>query len=62
MLRAKSEAPAAIRNFIASFTALLNLNRRDGGASRIVGTFHSDNDGEILSADFANFLHSINTR
>eukprot|EP00965_Chrysotila_dentata_P132054 4365394-Pleurochrysis_carterae.AAC.1 len=56
MLRAKSEAPAAVRTFIASFTALLNRNRRDGGASQVVGTFHSDNAGEFLSADFANFL------
>eukprot|EP00965_Chrysotila_dentata_P025477 847319-Pleurochrysis_carterae.AAC.1 len=35
MLRAKSEAPAAVRTFIASFTTLLNRNRRDGGASHV---------------------------
>eukprot|EP00965_Chrysotila_dentata_P258042 6213078-Pleurochrysis_carterae.AAC.1 len=56
MLRAKSEAPTAVRTFIASFTALLNRNRRDGGASRVVGTYQSDNASEFLSSDFASFL------
>eukprot|EP00965_Chrysotila_dentata_P155099 5125205-Pleurochrysis_carterae.AAC.1 len=43
--------------FMCSFTALLNRNRREG-ATRVTGTFHSDNAGEFYSAEFASCLNA----
>eukprot|EP00965_Chrysotila_dentata_P073546 2429359-Pleurochrysis_carterae.AAC.1 len=53
-LKNKSEAPAHVRGFLASFTAL--LNKRSTYPQRVVGTLHSDNAGEFLSREFTDFL------
>eukprot|EP00965_Chrysotila_dentata_P229251 6197080-Pleurochrysis_carterae.AAC.1 len=54
LLRHKSEAPAAVKKFIASFTA--SLNRNSATNSKLIGSIHSDNAGEFLSAEFAAYL------
>eukprot|EP00965_Chrysotila_dentata_P020347 674794-Pleurochrysis_carterae.AAC.1 len=56
LLRNKDEAPAAVRKFLAEFTAALNRNSSRG--SKLVGTLHSDNAGEFLSSEFAAFLQT----
>eukprot|EP00965_Chrysotila_dentata_P038377 1275323-Pleurochrysis_carterae.AAC.1 len=53
-MRNKSEAPAHVRTFISSFTALVNT--RASRPVQIVGTLHSDNAGEFLSREFTDFL------
>eukprot|EP00965_Chrysotila_dentata_P091321 3015222-Pleurochrysis_carterae.AAC.1 len=57
-MRAKFEAPACIRNFVASFAAL--ANRGSNAPQRFVGTLHSDNAGEFLSTKFTDFLARTN--
>eukprot|EP00965_Chrysotila_dentata_P066087 2188170-Pleurochrysis_carterae.AAC.1 len=53
-LRHKHEAPAHVRQLLASFTALLNSGRDT--PTRVVGTIHSDNAGEFLSRQFTESL------
>jgi transposase InsO family protein len=55
-LKNRSQAPACIRRFIASFTALLNSGRSE--QNRVVGTLHTDNAGEFLSREFTDILAS----
>eukprot|EP00965_Chrysotila_dentata_P061102 2024635-Pleurochrysis_carterae.AAC.1 len=51
-LKNKAEAPAHVRRFMASFTAL--LNKRGERPKHVIGTLHSDNAGEFLSRSSAN--------
>jgi len=53
-LKRKSEAPACIRKFVASFTAL--LNRKQAQPTAVVGALHTDNAGEFTSREFTEFL------
>ena len=52
----KSKAPEAIRKFVASLNALVNLNVAE--PKQIVGTLQTDNAGEFLSKEFTEFLDS----
>ena len=54
LLRKKSEALAGIRSFVAELNA--GLNKGSSEAHRAVGTLHTDNAGEFLSKEFAEFL------
>eukprot|EP00965_Chrysotila_dentata_P045965 1527440-Pleurochrysis_carterae.AAC.1 len=49
-LKNKAEAPAHVRRFMASFSAL--LNKRKDRPTHVIGTLHSDNAGEFLSKEF----------
>ena len=53
-LKLKSEAPRAIKKFVASFNA--HASRHTATPVRVVGTFHSDNAGEFVSREFQEFL------
>ena len=54
LLRKKSEALAEIRSFVAELNA--GLNKGSAEHHRAVGTLHTDNAGEFLSKEFAEFL------
>ena len=53
-LKKKSDAPACIRAFVSSFTALLNRSRAEPTA--VIGSLHTDNAGEFISREFSEFL------
>eukprot|EP00965_Chrysotila_dentata_P098902 3270925-Pleurochrysis_carterae.AAC.1 len=53
-MKARTEAPACVKRFLAEFNALLNT-RRDAPA-RTVGTIHTDNAGEFVSREFTDLL------
>ena len=53
-LKAKSEAPAMARRFIARFNA--HASQRSRTPVRILGRLHSDNAGEFLSREFTELL------
>eukprot|EP00965_Chrysotila_dentata_P105649 3489587-Pleurochrysis_carterae.AAC.2 len=53
-MRSKSEAPAYVRKFLASFAAILNKCQSE--PKYLVGTLHTENAGEFLSTRFADFL------
>ena len=53
-LKHKSDAPARIRRFVASFNAHASTDK--AAPVRIVGTLHSDNAGEFVSHEFREFL------
>ena len=54
LLRRKSEALSGVRSFVAELNA--KLNRGSPETRRAVGTLHTDNAGEFLSREFAEFL------
>lgn len=53
-LRAKSEAPSAVRAFVAELNS--GLRTRSATPARVIGALHTDNAGEFLSRDFAEIL------
>eukprot|EP00965_Chrysotila_dentata_P055471 1840315-Pleurochrysis_carterae.AAC.2 len=53
-LKQKSEAPAHVRRFLASFNAL--LNKHSSELRRAVGSLHSDKAGEFFSHEFTEFV------
>jgi hypothetical protein len=53
-LKRKSDAPLRVREFVASFNAL--LNKHSTRPRSCVGALHTDNAGEFLSRDFTEFL------
>mmetsp|Transcript_32844 Transcript_32844/g.79785 ORF Transcript_32844/g.79785 Transcript_32844/m.79785 type:complete len:1719 (+) Transcript_32844:1464-6620(+) len=55
-LRARSDAPAAVRSFVAELNA--GLSTRAVAPVRVVGTLHTDNAGEFLSREFTELLDS----
>ena len=54
LLRKKSEALAGVRSFVAELNS--SLNRGSSEPKRVVGSLHTDNAGEFLSREFAEFL------
>lgn len=54
-MRKKSEAPAYVRTFIASFNSLLS-NRYGADEEFSVAALHTDNAGEFFSKEFAELL------
>ena len=55
-LKKKSEALSAIRSYVAKLNAL--LSKRSKEPSHVVGALHTDNAGEFLSNEFAEFVDS----
>jgi transposase InsO family protein len=54
LLRHKSEAVAAVKQFVASFNAYASAGKR--APVRVVGTLHTDNAGEFLSREMSELL------
>ena len=57
LLRKKSEALAGIRSFVAEMNAGMSKVAPEARHA-VVGTLHTDNAGEFLSREFAEFLDS----
>ena len=56
LLRRKSEALSGVRSFVAELNA--EMSKAAPEARHAVGTLHTDNAGEFLSREFAEFLDS----